>query len=71
MRYRDDPILKAKAGEQPAPEPQPGAKRRRYLPTFPRYKPRTGRGALGARFVLWLVVLLIFLGIAGYLLLHR
>jgi hypothetical protein len=71
MRYRDDPILKAKAGEQPAREPQQSAKRRRYMPDFPRYKPRPSQLVLGARLVLGLVVLLMILGIVGYLLLYR
>lgn len=75
MRYRDDPILKAKADGQHAREPQPGAKRRWCLPDVSWYKLRaerqTDRSAFGARWVLGLVVLGIILGIVGYLLVNR
>jgi hypothetical protein len=74
MRYRDDPILKAKADGQRTQGPQPGVKRRRYLPDvlWYRYERQTDRPAPRARWVLGLVVvLLIVVGIGGYLLVNR
>jgi hypothetical protein len=79
MRYRDDPILKAKPAEQRAQELPPDAKRQRrqrYMlgalgtPWYPR-QPDTGQSAHGARLVFGLVVLGCILGIVAYLLVTR
>jgi hypothetical protein len=71
MWYREDPILQEQAAEQRARELQHDVERQRYIPDDPRDKRRTGRFPLGARLVLGLVVLLIILGIAGFLLVNR
>jgi hypothetical protein len=71
MWYREDPILQEQAAEQRARELQHDAERQRYIPDDPRYKRRTGRSAIGARWGLGLVVLLIIVGIAGFLLVNR
>jgi Flp pilus assembly protein TadB len=76
MRYRDDPILKAKATEQSAQELQPDAKRQRRrrsmlgalgAPWYPS-QTDTGGSAHGARLLLVLVMLGFILGIGAYLL---
>lgn len=79
MRYRDDPILKAKAAEQSAQELPPDAKRqrrRRYMlgtlgaPWYPR-QTDTGQPAHGVRLVFGLVALGFILGMVAYLLVTR
>jgi hypothetical protein len=74
MRYRDDPILQAKAGKQPAREPQQGSRRRVLgalgAPWYPRQTDTDG-SAHGFRLVLGLVALGFILGIVGYLVLNH